>query len=189
MKVLISNILLSLVTLVLFGFVYPLMVIGIAMLMPVQSKGLPLYQDKKLVGFENIGQDFHSTQYFWGRPSTVDYNAAATGGSNLSNDNPKYMEIIQQRADTLLKYHPEWKKSSIPIELLTASGSGLDPHISQKAALMQVKRIAKERGIEENKLNAWVESHTVHALFGVLGPDNIVNVLKLNLALDKISKK
>jgi potassium-transporting ATPase KdpC subunit len=185
MKTLKSAVILSLITILFFGILYPLLVIGVGQLIPHKSQGLPIYHKGKLVGFENIGQPFSTPKYFWGRPSAVDYNASSTAGSNKANDNPDYLKLLQSRADTLLKYHPEWKKSDIPVEMITASGGGLDPHISQKAALMQVKRIAKARNISEEQLKKLVQKHTQNAFLGFMGPDRIVNVLKLNLALEK----
>ncbi|MDX2303245.1 MAG: potassium-transporting ATPase subunit KdpC [Microscillaceae bacterium] len=186
MKTLKSSLILSIITLIIFGVLYPVLIFGIGNLFPQAAQGFPLRKDGKLVGFENIGQPFSTPKYFWGRPSAVDYNAAATGGSNKANDNPDYLQLLQSRADTLLKYHPEWEKSEIPVEIVTASGGGLDPHISQRAALMQVKRVAKARSISENQLIELIKQNTQRAFLGLLGPDHIVNVLKLNLALDQL---
>lgn len=186
MKTLKSSMILSILTLLIFGVLYPVLIFGIGKLFPQAAQGFPLRKDGKLVGFENIGQPFSTPQYFWGRPSAVDYNAAATGGSNKANGNPDYVQVLQSRADTLLKYHPEWKKSEIPVELVTASGAGLDPHISQSAALMQVKRVAQTRNISEDRLIGLVQQNTQKAFLGLLGPDNLVHVLKLNLALDRL---
>ncbi|UGU16487.1 potassium-transporting ATPase subunit KdpC [Sinomicrobium kalidii] len=176
---------LSFLTLLLFGIGYPLAMVGLGtVLAPDGAQGNPIYKGKKLVGFENIGQQFHSNRYFWGRSSAVDYDASSTGGSNYGPANPEYLELVKNRIDTLVKYHPGLAKKDIPVDLVTASGSGLDPHISKKAALVQVNRVAVVRGISENKLRELIESHTESSFLG--GPANYVNVLKLNMALDEL---
>ncbi len=173
-------------TLLLFGLLFPLVIFGIGQLFPHQSEGLPVYKDGKLIGFENIGQKFTDLKYFWGRPSAVDYNAASTGGSNKGPTNPDYLKSVQDRIDTLLKYNPEIKKSEIPADLVTASGGGLDPHISPQAAFIQISRIAKMRNIDKAALRKLVNEHVESPLLGLFGPER-VNVLKLNMALDELS--
>ncbi|RNL94528.1 potassium-transporting ATPase subunit KdpC [Sinomicrobium pectinilyticum] len=176
---------LTLLTLLLFGMGYPLAMVGLGtVLAPDGARGNPVYQGEKLIGFENIGQDFHSNRYFWGRPSAVGYDASSTGGSNYGPTNPEYLELVKNRIDTLMKYHPGLVKKDIPVDLVTASGSGLDPHISKKAALIQVHRIAQVRKVPENKLRELIENHAENSFFG--GPDNYINVLKLNMALDEL---
>lgn len=176
---------LAAITLLIFGIIYPAAMAGLAnLLSPRNAAGKPVYRDSTLVGFENIGQAFDSPSYFWGRPSAVGYNAAATGGSNLSPANPAYRQLVQSRIDTLLKYHPGITVKDIPVDLVTASGSGLDPHISRAAALIQVRRIASSRGISEEELRRLVEKHCKRPLLGIAGPGDYINVLKLNLALD-----
>jgi len=172
-------------TLILFGLLFPLVILGIGQLFPDQANGFPIYKDGKLIGYENIGQKFTDTKYFWGRPSAVDYNAASTGGSNNGPTNPDYLKLAQERIDTLLKYNPGIKKSDIPADLVTASGGGLDPHISPKAALIQISRVAKERNIDRKVLQKLVEDNVEKPFLGMFGPER-VNVLKLNLALDEI---
>lgn len=179
---------LAVLTLLLFGIIYPLAMVGIGQLIaPEAAKGKPVYRDEVLVGFENVGQQFNGSNYFWSRPSAVDYDASSTGGSNLGPTNPDFLQLVQNRIDTLLAYHPGLQKSEIPIDLVTASGSGLDPHISKEAALIQIKRLAKNRGISEEKLTQLVKKHTEDPFLGIAGPGNYVNVLKLNLSLDELN--
>lgn len=181
---------LAAITLLIFGIIYPAAMAGLAQLLsPHGAAGKPVYRDGALVGFENIGQPFNSPLYFWGRPSAVGYDASAAGGSNRGPSNPDFLQLVQNRIDTLLKYHPGTGPQDIPPDMVTASGSGLDPHISKAGALMQVKRIAASRRISEEKVRELIESHTQRPLLGILGPGNIVNVLKLNLALDEEAKK
>jgi K+-transporting ATPase ATPase C chain len=172
-------------TLILFGLLFPFLILGIGQLFPDQSNGLPIYKNGKLIGFENIGQKFTDPEYFWGRPSAVDYNAASTGGSNKGPTNPDYLKLVQERIDTLLKYNPEIKKSDIPSDLITASGGGLDPHISPQAAFIQIPRLASARNIDKTKLRELVENSVESPFIGMFGPER-VNVLKLNLALDEL---
>lgn len=179
---------LAIVTLLLFGIIYPLTMVGLGQLIASEgAEGKPIYRDEVLVGFENIGQQFNGKNYFWSRPSAVDYDASSTGGSNLGPTNPVFLEIVQNRIDTLLAYHPGLQKSDIPVELITASGSGLDPHISKDAALIQVERLSKNKGISKEKLVALVEEHVEQPFLGIAGPGNYVNVLTLNLSLDEMN--
>lgn len=174
-------------TLILFGLLFPLLILGIGQFFPHQSNGLPIYKNGKLIGFENIGQKFTDPNYFWGRPSAVDYNAASTGGSNKGPTNPDYLKLVRERIDTMLKYNPEIKKSDIPADLVTASGGGLDPHISTQGAFIQIPRIAKERNLDRSALRKLVEEHIELPLLGLFGPER-VNVLKLNIALEGLSQ-
>ncbi len=164
-----------------FGFVYPavstLMIQG---LFPWQAGGSLIVKDGKILGSELIGQQFTSPKYFWGRLSATSpnaYNAAASSGSNLGAANP----ALTQSGKTRMASLGEGK--NIPVDLVTASGSGLDPHISPAAAEYQIKRVAKARHISEEQLRALVENYTQDRQFGLLG-EKTVNVLKLNLALD-----
>ena len=179
-------IVLFLLTLLLFGIGYPLLVYAIGRVAPHQSSGMPLTVNDRLVGFENIGQPFSQPQYFWGRPSAVDYNASATGGSNLGPTNPALLETVAERIAQFEQAHPGVDAADIPVELVTASGSGLDPHISREAALVQVSRVAKARGMSEDAVRAAVDEATEGPFLGVFGPGPRVNVLKMNLALDRI---
>ena len=139
----------------------------------------------RLVGYENVGQPFSEPQYFWGRPSAVDYDASATGGSNLGPTNPKFLQTVATRLVDFRQAHPGVTAEEIPVELVTASGSGLDPHISYPAALIQVDRVAQARGANATAIRTLVDELTEAPLFGLFGPAARVNVLKLNVALDE----
>ena len=115
----------------------------------------------------------------------MDYNAAGSGGSNKGPSNPDYLKVVQARIDTFLVHNPGIEKKDIPVELVTASGSGLDPDISPKAALVQVKRVAAARKVSEEKITELVSAHIEKPLLGMFGPEK-VNVLRLNLALEKL---
>ena len=164
---------------------YPLLIAGIAKLAPGNGKGLTVSVNGKVVGYENIGQKFTDDKYFWGRPSAVDYNAAGSGGSNKGPSNPGYLQVVEDRIDSFLVHNPGIRKEEIPADLVTASGSGLDPDITPAAALVQVKRIAAVRGLSEQKLRTLVDSYIETPLAGILAPSK-VNVLKLNIALDQL---
>lgn len=181
---LIPAIRLTLVCMVFFCGVYTMAVWAIAQLAPGQGKGLTIVQEGQRYHI-NVGQNFSGDQYFWSRPSAIDYNAAGSGGSNKGPTNPDYLAQVQARIDTFLVHHPGVSKEAIPSDLVTASGSGLDPHISVQAAAVQVKRIARVRGISEERVQQLVTSHTEKPLFGLFGTQRI-NVLKLNLDLDNL---
>jgi len=182
MKSIFSILKLTAVTLILFAVIYPLAIYGIGQLAPNQGKGETISVDGKVVGYQKIGQKFNKSNYFWGRPSAVDYNAAGSAGSNKGPSNAEYLALVQKRIDTLLLVHPYLKKSDIPADMVTASGSGLDPNISPQGAFIQVKRVAKERKLDETKVKALVKSKINSA---VVGPET-VNVLELNVALDQL---
>lgn len=174
----------TVVLLVLFTVVYPLFVWAIAQLAPNNGKGeVVLYNQNK--GYANIGQSFTADKYFWGRPSAVDYNAAGSGASNKGASNEEYLAVVQGRIDTFLLKNPTIKKADLPVDLVTASGSGLDPNISVASAKVQVARIQKARNISYEKLIVLIDANTEDPLFGVFGPQK-VNVLKLNIALDQL---
>jgi K+-transporting ATPase ATPase C chain len=177
-----SSILLTLILLVIFGVMYPVAMYGVGKLFPSNSEGSPVYKDGKIIGFENVGQSFTDDKYFWGRPSAVGYNAASTGGSNKGPTNPDYLAEVQARIDTFLVHNPGINKQDIPSELVTASGSGIDPDISPQGAYIQVKRVASARNLDENKVKELVKQNIKTPL---LGPP-VVNVLKLNLSLDEL---
>lgn len=183
-KHIISGIKLTTVFLVFFSGIYTLFLFGIAQVTPNQGKGEIIEVNGKKQ-YANIGQSFTDPKYFNSRPSAVAYNAAASGGSNKGPGNPDYLAEVQKRIDTFLIQNPEVKKSEIPADLVTASGSGLDPNISVQAAKVQVKRIAKIRKTDEQKLLHLIVENTEKPLLGVFGPEKI-NVLKLNIALDKL---
>ena len=136
-------------------------------------------------GYTAIGQAFKGDEWFWSRPSAVNYNAAGSGGSNKGPTNPEYLAVVESRIDTFLTHNPGISKAEIPGDLVTASGSGLDPHISPQAALVQVKRVAAKRHLSEDKVRSLVEQHTEFPLLGLFGPSRI-NVLELNLALNQL---
>lgn len=174
---------LSLVT----GLAYPLLTTGVASaVFPHQAGGSLIERDGKVVGSEWIGQSFTSPQYFWGRPSAtapMPYNAAASGGSNLGPSNPALAEAIRARVDALKAVDPD-NAAPVPVDLVTASGSGLDPHISPAAAAYQAARVARVRGLPRAEVDALIQAHTAKPQLSVLGEPS-VNVLTLNLALDK----
>ena len=188
MKNFLISIKLTLVLIVLCALVFPVLIAMISKLAPGGGKGETVVAHGRVVGYAKVGQKFTADKYFWGRPSAVDYNAAGSAGSNKGPSNPDYLKTVQDRIDSFLVHNPGVKKEEIPAEMVTASGSGLDPDISPASALIQVKRIAAVRGIPADKVKALVDEHTEGPLFGMLGPSKI-NVLKLNVALDEVGGK
>jgi K+-transporting ATPase ATPase C chain len=184
---------LLLILTVLTGVIYPLVVTGVAQVVfPHQANGSLIVIDGKAYGSELIGQQFDDPKYFWGRLSATGdfpYNAFNAGtltgssGSNYGPLNPALFKATQARIDALKAADPT-NTAPIPVDLVTASGSGLDPHISVSAALYQVHRVATARGMSEAEVKSLVEKYTEGRQFGFLGEPR-VNVLKLNLALDK----
>jgi K+-transporting ATPase ATPase C chain len=184
-------VLLLLVLTVLTGLLYPLAVTGIAQaLFPEQANGSLIVKNGVAVGSALIGQPFDDPKYFWGRPSATSpygYNAASSSGSNLGPTNEALKKGIADRVASLKAADPD-NQAKVPIDLVTTSGSGLDPHISPAAAEYQVHRVAKARGVAEEIVRRHVAEHTEGRQWGVLGEPR-VNVLELNLALDELKTK
>jgi potassium-transporting ATPase KdpC subunit len=179
-----SAIRLTLVCFIFFLGIYTLLVLGAAQLAPNKGEGFVIKNENKTY-YSNVGQKFTDDTYFWSRPSAVDYNAAGAGGSNKGPTNPAYLAQVQARIDTFLAHNPGVSKKEIPSDLVTASGGGLDPHISVQAAMVQVKRIAKLRNIAEPNLEQLILTYTEKPLAGLFGTERI-HVLQLNLALDNL---
>jgi len=174
---------------ILTGVIYPLAVTGLAQLfLPSLADGSLIIRDGKVIGSELIGQQFDDPKYFWGRPSATSpfpYNAAASSGSNLGPTNPAFIDAVKGRVSALRAADPV-NDTPIPVDLVTASGSGLDPHMSPAAAEYQLKRVARARGLGENTLRDLVARHTEGRQLGVLG-ERRINILKLNVALDDLT--
>jgi len=185
MKTIFSAIRLTLISMVLFAVIYPLIITGFAQFAPNKGKGETVSINGKTVGYKLLGQSFTEDKYFWSRPSAVGNNAAGSAGSNKSPSNADYLATVQTRIDTFMVHNPQVSKSAITAEMVTASGSGLDPDISPASAIIQVKRIAAARHINEDKILALIESNTKQPLLGLFGPD-AVNVLALNVGLDEL---
>ncbi|MDI9881087.1 K(+)-transporting ATPase subunit C [Flectobacillus longus] len=173
---------LSLACFILLVVIYPLAVLGIAQFTPNKGDVAFVKVRDKIVGARQIGQVFTQNKYFWGRPSAVNYDSGVSGGSNKGPSNPDYIQTVQARRDTFLVHNPSIKASEIPAELLTASGSGLDPHISLQSALVQVARIAKAR----NHSTEIIQKVVINSLEKSPAGTPFVNVLELNLALDRL---
>lgn len=143
----------------------------------------------KVVGAANVGQVFSSDKYFWGRPSNAGdgYDAASSAGSNKGPTNEEYLAEVETRIDSFLVHHPYLQRKDVPAEMVTASASGLDPHITPQSAYIQVKRVAEARGMSEDSVKAIVDDAVEKPLLNMFGPAK-VNVLKLNVALDKVQK-
>ena len=188
MFIMIRNSLMSLFLFtILTGIIYPLAVTGLAQaIFPNQANGSIITKNGKDVGSSLLGQQFEDPKYFWGRLSaTVPYpcNGSSSSGSNLGQSNPALMTVVQGRIDALRAADPG-NAAKIPVDLVTASGSGLDPHISQAAAEYQLNRVAKTRGLDQTGVRTLIAKHTQGRWIGLIG-EPVVNVLELNLALDE----
>ncbi|MEA5461139.1 K(+)-transporting ATPase subunit C [Arcicella sp. LKC2W] len=170
-----------------FSGIYTFSLLGIAKFASNGGKGEITTQNGKTY-YSNIGQLFTDDKYFNSRPSAVGYNAAGSAGSNKGPSNPVYLAEVQARIDTFMVHNPSVKRIEIPSDLVTASGSGLDPNISVQGAKIQIKRIAKVRSISEEKLLQLIDNQIEKPLFGLFGTAK-VNVLKLNLALENIARR
>jgi potassium-transporting ATPase KdpC subunit len=173
------------------GIGYPLLVTGVAQLaFPEEANGSLICSDGGYVGSELIGQPFDNPKYFWGRLSATPdfpYNSASSSGSNLGPSNPALVEVVKARVAALQKANPE-NTSPIPIDLVTSSGSGLDPHLSPAAVFYQVPRVARARGLSEDRVRQLVGRFVEPRQWGFFGEPR-VNVLKLNLSLDRLREK
>lgn len=179
---------LTLCCVLLLAVLYPLAMLGVGKAVaPNGGKGETVEANGRVIGYQRVGQNFDEDRYFWSRPSAVGYNAAGSAGSNKGPSNPDYLATVQARLDTFLVHNPGVRANQVPAELVTASGSGLDPHLSPQGALVQVARIAKLRGLSEERLRQLVNEHTDGPLLGLFGTST-VNVLELNLALDQLKK-
>ena len=184
-KYLFTSLMLTVVFVIICGAFYPLLIAGIAKFAPGGGKGETLSVNGKVVGYANVGQKFTADKYFWGRPSAVGYNANGSGGSNKGPSDSAYLKQVEAAIDTFLVHNPTVKKEEIPAEMVTASGSGLDPDITPQGAYIQVARIAKTRNMNEDRILKLI---AVHIEKSILGPKEKVNVLKLNIALDTLNK-
>jgi K+-transporting ATPase ATPase C chain len=185
-KLVLQSVLMVVVMTLLLGIAYPFAITGMAaVLFPVQATGSILERDGKAVGSALLGQPFDDAKYFWGRPSAtapMPYNGAASSGSNLGPTNPALADAVKARVEKLRAADPG-SSAPVPADLVTASGSGLDPHISPAGAAYQVPRVARARGLAPDRVSALVAEHTEGRQLGFLGEPR-VNVLRLNIALD-----
>ena len=188
MTTIIRNSLMSLLVFtILTGIIYPLAVTGIAqVIFPRQANGSIIMKNGKAVGSKLIGQQFDDPKYFWGRLSATTpypYNGGSSSGSNLGQNNPDLMKAVQARIDALRTADPG-NDAKIPVDLVTASGSGIDPHVCPAAAEYQIRRVAKIRGLDDAKVRDIVAQNTKGRWLGMIG-EPVVNVLELNFALDE----
>jgi K+-transporting ATPase ATPase C chain len=176
---------LTVILLVILAGIYPLAIAAVGKLTPGQGDGQTIQYKGRVVGYANIGQKFTKDEYFWSRPSAVDYHADGSGGSNKGPTNPDYLKQVDDRIKDFMKHNPGVSRVEIPAELVTSSGSGLDPDLSPAGAKVQVARIARIRSVSAEKINNIINATTEKPLLGLFGPPK-VNVLKLNVALDQL---
>jgi K+-transporting ATPase ATPase C chain len=185
-----SGVVMVIVMTVITGIVYPLLVTGAAQaLFPHQANGSLIMKDNKLLGSELIGQPFSSPKYFWSRPSATSpkpYDGGSSSGSNLGPTNQALLDAVVERIKALREADPG-NAAPVPVDLVTASGSGLDPHISPAAAYYQAERVARARHLDARRVRDLIAKHTEKRQFWILG-ESRVNVLKLNLELDTLDK-
>jgi len=183
-------ILIFLILTIITGVVYPLLVTGIAQIcFYKQANGSLIYKNGKIIGSSLIGQNFDDPKYFFGRPSSTspaECNASSSAGSNFGPSNPAFIDALKARVEKLRSMDPE-NKNLVPVDLVTSSASGLDPHISLAAAYYQVPRIARERRLSQDVVKSIIYKHTAMSFLGFLG-ERVVNVLELNLELDAYGK-
>lgn len=178
---------LSIICLFVFAVLYPFIIWTLAQTQASKGKGKMIEVAGKSY-YYHIGQAFEGDHYFQSRPSAVDYNAAGSGGSNKGPSNKAYLDEVAARIDTFLQKNPTVQRAQVPVDLVTASGSGLDPHISVQAAYVQAARVAELRGLSVPQVNNLIAENKEKALWGLFGPETI-HVLKLNLALDHMNNK
>jgi K+-transporting ATPase ATPase C chain len=173
---------------ILTGLIYPALITGMAQLLfPAQANGNLIEKNGQVIGSTLIGQQFDEAKYFWGRPSAtsgVPYNASASGGSNYSALNPSLFDEVQTRLAALKVSDPQ-NTALVPVDLVTSSGSGLDPNISVASAEFQAERVTKARGISLFSVQSLIDKYTTGRMLGILG-EQTVNVLELNIALDQL---
>ena len=188
MKTLYQSVMATLILALLLCGAYPLLVYGIgSLLFSDNSTGGILYRDAKPVGAKLIGQSFSKPEYFHGRPSAAGekgYDAANSSGSNLGPTNQKFVDGLKANIEAVLKENPSLKKGEVPTDLVTASGSGLDPHVSPESALVQVDRVAQARAASKESIRELVEKNIEGPQWGIFG-EPVVNVLALNIAMDE----
>lgn len=178
---------LTLASIILCCIGYTLVILLVAQFSPNKAEGQTITVNGIVKGYKLEGQSFTLDKYFNGRPSAAGYNAAGSSGSNKGPTNPDYLKDVQTRIDSFLVHNPAIKKEAIPSELVTASGSGLDPDISPIAAQVQIPRIAMTRKLPEEKIKSLVLGNTQKPLFGLFGTEKI-NLLQLNIALDELKQ-
>ena len=187
MKTIKNAVMMFVVLTVLLGIIYPLAVTAVSQIaFPNQANGGLITENGTVIGSQLIGQNFSSPQYFHGRPSAIDYNSSTSSGSNLGPTNQKIIDQVQQRVNQIKHENSLASNASVPSDIVMTSASGLEPYISVDSALIQVPRIAKARGINEAEIIKLVDQYKQTPMFG--SDVSIVNVLKLNLALDNLKK-
>ncbi|WP_184548072.1 K(+)-transporting ATPase subunit C [Mucilaginibacter sp. FT3.2] len=179
---------LTIILLVILAGIYPLAIAAVGKLTPGHGDGQTIQYKGRTVGYANIGQKFTKDEYFWSRPSAVDYHADGSGGSNKGPSNPDYLKDVESRIQDFMKRNAGVTRAQIPVELVTASGSGLDPDLSPAGAKIQVARIARARNMSAEQINKIVDLQIENPLLGMFGPAK-VNVLRLNVALDQLKSK